>query len=47
MYSKIRLTLLCYRLGSSEVQQVQSVIDGVELMIKCEKALEAGTLEGT
>merc|ERR1712136_98115 len=30
------------RLGSSEVQQVQSVIDGVELMIKCEKALEAG-----
>merc|ERR1712142_1427196 len=30
------------RLGFSEVQQVQSVIDGVELMIKCGKALEAG-----
>ena len=30
------------RLGTSEVQQVQAVIDGVTLLIKCEKALKAG-----
>lgn len=30
------------RLGSSEVQQVQQVIDGVKLLIEMEKALEAG-----
>ncbi|PIK57258.1 putative creatine kinase, flagellar isoform X1 [Apostichopus japonicus] len=30
------------RLGTSEVQQVQCVIDGVELFIKMEKALRAG-----
>lgn len=30
------------RLGSSEVQQVQCVIDGVTLLIKMEKALESG-----
>lgn len=30
------------RLGSSEVEQVQKVIDGVKLLINMEKALEAG-----
>ena len=30
------------RLGSSEVEQVQKVIDGVTLLIEMEKALEAG-----
>lgn len=30
------------RLGSSEVEQVQAVIDGVKLMIELEKALEQG-----
>ncbi|XP_071485240.1 creatine kinase, flagellar-like [Diadema antillarum] len=30
------------RLGSSEVQQVQYVVDGVELLVKMEKALEKG-----
>ena len=30
------------RLGTSEVEQVQRVIDGVELFIKMEKALRAG-----
>ena len=30
------------RLGSSEVEQVQNVIDGVKLLINMEKALEAG-----
>ncbi|XP_039251207.2 creatine kinase, flagellar-like isoform X1 [Styela clava] len=30
------------RLGSSEVDQVQCVVDGVELLIKMEKKLEAG-----
>lgn len=30
------------RLGSSEVEQVQAVVDGVQLMIELEKALEQG-----
>lgn len=30
------------RLGSSEVQQVQLVVDGVKLMIEMEKKLEKG-----
>jgi len=30
------------RLGSSEVEQVQQVVDGVKLLIEMEKALEAG-----
>ena len=32
---------LSFRLGSSEVEQVQSVIDGVQLLIQMEKKLEA------
>ena len=31
-----------YRLGSSEVEQVQCVVDGVKLLIEMEKRLEAG-----
>lgn len=34
--------VLFNRLGSSEVEQVQCVIDGVNLLIKMEKRLEAG-----
>lgn len=30
------------RLGSSEVQQVQLVVDGVKLMVEMEKKLEKG-----
>lgn len=30
------------RLGSSEVEQVQCVVDGVKLMIEMEKKLEKG-----
>ena len=30
------------RLGTSEVQQVQCLVDGVKLLINMEKALEAG-----
>ena len=39
--SKIKNLSFFFRLGTSEVEQVQSVIDGVETLIKMEKALEA------
>ena len=32
------------RLGSSEVEQVQQVVDGVKLLIEMEKRLEIGEL---
>ena len=39
-----KLFAVLFRLGSSEVEQVQRVVDGVQLLIEMEKRLEVGEL---